>query len=62
MNLLIVNVTLKLYGGKKKSSTSKSEITKRSKIVTVIPETDDEDSNMDDFADTSFHQPIIPNT
>ncbi len=43
-------------GKKRKSSTSKSGNTKRPKIVTVIPETSDEDSDMDDFADTSFHQ------
>ena len=44
-------------GKKRKSSISKSENSKRPKIMTVIPETDDEDSDMDDFADTSFHQP-----
>jgi hypothetical protein len=43
-------------GKKRKSSTSKSGNTKRPKIVTAIPETSDEDSDMDDFVDTSFHQ------
>ena len=46
-------------GKKRKSaaSNSKSENAKRSKIVTVIPETNDEDSDMDDFIQSSFHQP-----
>ena len=36
---------------------NKNVNTKRPKIVTVIPETSDEDSDMDDFVETSFHQP-----
>ena len=46
-------------GKKRKSSISKSENTKRPKIVTVIPETGDEDSDMDDFADTSTRKKVV---
>ena len=36
---------------------NKNVSTKQPKIVRVIPETSDEDSDMDDFVETSFHQP-----
>ena len=42
---------------KRRASTSKSGNAKRPKVVTVVPETSDEDSDMDDFAQSSFHQP-----
>ena len=48
-------------GKKRKSLMNKNVNTKRPKIVTVIPETSDEDSDMDDFMETSFHH-LIPNT
>ena len=44
-------------GMKKKASASTSGNTKRPKVVTVVPETTDEDSDLDDFTQSSFHQP-----